>query len=180
MPQTNSIAGLEYFVTNSNGHIMDCSFASTPFDTTTLTYGVGCQAVDRSTGDVYTNTGTSAAPTWTKQPKIGSHYSQAMKAAGTYSLFGTCPVGMSGTITGVRATGGSTSTNVLTFSKNGTTFATLTTSCTLGLTVACPLGSATAGGNVCPVGSVTFSPTDVMNVTNAGPAIIVEVTVDFV
>ncbi len=179
MPQTNSIAGLEYFETNSSGHIMLCSFASAAFDTTTLTYGVGCRATDRSTGDVYSNTGTSASPIWTKQPKKGSSITQSFIGAITVSALGVCPAGFSGTITGVRVVNGNAQLACVAFSKNGTNFAVVSLAATLGLVVGCPLGSATAGNNVCPLGSVTFGPSDVINASNSYTGA-VEIVVDFV
>lgn len=179
MPNTSTIAGLEYFGTNSAGHIMSCSFASAPFDTTPNTYGVGCQAVDRSLGDTYSNTGTPTAPVWVKQPKKASVFAQVMVGAFTSALLGTSPVGCSGTITGVRVVNGDTTKGTLVFSKNNVIFACIVKNGTAGAMTGCPLGSATAFNAGCPVGSVSFGPSDVISVQNVGSDV-AEVIVDFI
>jgi len=180
MPFTNSIAGLLIDSTDAQGLVVQGSIpAFGNLDSTASIYAVGCQLRDASTGVSYKNTGTVLVPKWTQIAQKGGSFSQTIAGAATYSLFNTCPVGFTGTITGVRALANQTGTTVLTFTKNGVLFATMTTSATLGVQVGCPLGTATAGNNVCPIGSVTFGPTDVLNVASAS-AIIAQVTVDFV
>ncbi len=180
MPQTNDIPGLEIFDTNSSGHATDMSFASAPFDTTTLRYAVAAIARDRSLSDVYTNTGTPASPVWSRIPKIASSFKQTIKTTSAMPLFGgaASPIGFSGTIVavaGAAATGGS---GTLTFAKNATTFAVITLqSSPVGVMISCPLGAATGAGS--PLGSVTFGPTDAMTVT-ASVGTPAEVVVDFI
>ena len=54
---------------NELGHMMkgQCDSGGASLPTTTLTYGVGCEITDRSTGITYQNTGTAATPVWNRQ-----------------------------------------------------------------------------------------------------------------
>lgn len=179
MPQTNDIAGLVIFDTNELGHATDMSFASTPFDTTTLRYAAGAVARDRALSDVYTNTGTPTSPVWTKVPKKSSSISRTIAGAVTLPLFGVgaTPVGFSGTIVAVRVVNGDATKGTLIFSKNGINFCTLIKNGTAGAMTGSPLGTATADGS--PVGNITFSASDVMSVQNVGTDF-AEVIVDFI
>ncbi len=178
MPQTNSIAGLLIFQTNSQGLVTEGSIpAFGNLDTTASIYAVGCVLSDASTGVQYVNTGTVLAPKWTQISQKGGSFSQTMVGAFTAPLFGSSPVGFSGTITGVRIVNGDASKGTLIFSKNGVNFCTLVKNGTAGAMTGSPLGTATGNGS--PLGSVTFGPTDVMSVQNVGTDF-AEVIVDFI
>lgn len=166
--RTSSIAGLFIYDNNDVGLAIDCSFASfAQFDSTASTYAVGCQATDRATGDVYFNAGSVATPVWTKAAKGGSSYSLVISSATTVSLMPSSPVGMKGTINGIRIVNGDATKGTLIFSKNGVNFATI-------------VKNGTSGDNQgTPLGNVTFTPTDVLAVQNVGTDW-AEVIVDFV
>ncbi len=80
-----SIAGTTVIsdLDNELGHVLigtiENSNGGANIPTTTLTYGIGCRLTDRSTGIIYENTGTSAAPVWSQTGSSVNTNGQMMK-----------------------------------------------------------------------------------------------------
>ncbi len=132
-----TIAGLYVGLTDSTSTagidpITFCIFRNVSPDTTANTYHHGCiaQVVSDGTGieSVYSNTGTYAAPVWTKFSADISGQFQSVSVVtngGTLvPLFGP-PTGFNGSLTSVSFTASDDASGTITLSSNGTTVATI-------------------------------------------------------
>lgn len=132
-----TIAGLYVGLTDSTSTagidpITFCIFRNVSPDTTTNTYHHGCiaQVVSDGTGieSVYSNTGTYAAPVWTKfAADISGQFdavSVVTNGATLVPLFAN-PNGFAGSLTGITFTSADDANGTITVSNSGVTVATI-------------------------------------------------------